>query len=67
MIKNIKTIAGVKSLGKAEQKAISGGNFGSGCQTILIECFSDYDCPCNRRCGFVTPAGAGVDNICELP
>ncbi|WP_394749038.1 hypothetical protein [Spongiimicrobium salis] len=60
MFKNIKTISGVKSLSKSEQKEILGGSFGHGfgCnQPILAQCFDDSDCPCNRRCGVTVDGG----------
>ena len=53
MLKKTLNLKGVKNLTKAEQKEISGGFWGGGCQPMLLECESNNDCPsCSFGCGF---------------
>jgi len=73
MLKKTLSLKGVKTLTKTEQKEIKGGYFGGGfgCnQPILAQCFSDSDCPCNRRCGveIATFPGETVffNDLCEF-
>ena len=71
MFKNIKAIKGVKSLTKGEQKTISGGFFGFGCQPQILECNSDSDCPfCSQGCGIeiTLPDGEilNIDGVCAF-
>jgi len=69
MIKKTLNLKDVKALNKTEQKEIIGGHWGSGgfgCnQAQLVECESDFDCPCDRRCGLTTN-GFNFPNICEI-
>ncbi|AXT19967.1 hypothetical protein D7030_02260 [Flavobacteriaceae bacterium AU392] len=61
-----------KALNKAEQKSISGGFWGFGCQPQLLECETDQDCPsCSFGCGRTTttlPDGTVItfDGICSF-
>lgn len=70
MLKNITTLKGAKSLTKREQKTITGGFFGFGCQAQLLECYSDQDCPsCSSGCGVTIDFGNGnteTFNICAF-
>lgn len=71
MFKNIKTIKGVKSLTKREQKTITGGFFGFGCQAQILECSSDRDCPfCSQGCGIQVTLPDGeilnIDGVCAF-
>lgn len=67
MFKKIKTIKGAKSLSKVEQKSITGGFFGFGCQPQILQCSSHRDCPpCSFGCGIPIDLGNGNIEIADI-
>jgi len=73
MLKKTLNLNNVKTLTKTEQKEIKGGFWGGGfgCnQPVFAQCFSDNDCPCNRRCGVNVEVTQGefifFNDLCEF-
>lgn len=66
MLKKTLNLKGVRTLSNAEQKEVKGGFWGGECAAQLVDCSSDNDCPCGRRCVITMDTPQGPIDLCEF-